>query len=96
MSTTTITISSIVNDYVTNAGGYELYTILNNAITNNDLVYLSFKGILGTSSSFLNSSLGALVDEYGIGILGRIKPIDVTSVQAAILTKYIASLREIA
>lgn len=96
MNITTITISKIANDFVTNAGGYTLFTVLNAALDNNDLVYLSFKGVSGTSSSFLNSSLGALVDEFGIDILNRIKPIDVTAVQAALLTKYIASLKKIA
>lgn len=96
MKNKTIKILDVVDDFVTNAGGFALYTSLKQVLDSNDLVVLSFKGVSGTSSSFLNSSIGALVDEYGISVLQKIKPVDVSVVQAAILKKYIASLRKIA
>ncbi len=96
MKSKTIHILEVVGDFVTNASGFALYTTLKKALENNDLIHLSFKGISGTSSSFLNSSIGALVDENGISVLQKIKPTDVSNVQAAVLKKYIASLRKIA
>ncbi len=91
----TLTISDCVYDFVTNASGYTLYVTLKELLVKHDLVQLSFRGISATSSSFLNSSLGALVEELGITVLNRIKPVDVSGTQAAILEKYVLSLRSI-
>ena len=73
----TIKITDHVDDFVTNSSGYALFLVLNKALSDNTSVALSFKNVPATSSSFLNSSLGALVENSGITVLNRIKPIHV-------------------
>jgi len=58
-----------VDDFLTNASGYPLYKALKGATSKHDLTYLSFTNISANSSSFLNSSLAALVDDLGIAML---------------------------
>lgn len=91
----TIKITDHVDDFVTNSSGYALFLVLNKALSDNTSVALSFKNVPATSSSFLNSSLGALVENSGITVLNRIKPIHVSGTQAAILNKYVLSLKKI-
>ncbi len=87
-----IKIKDIVTDSFTNASGYVLYLeIVSKLDSSDDIIALSFEGISGTSSSFLNSSLGTIIEERGIKILNRIKPINVGVTQSEILKKYIAS-----
>ena len=92
-----IKIKDIVQDTYTNASGYVLYLALVNELENStNVVSLSFEGVSSTSSSFLNSSLGAIIDERSINILKRIKPINVAATQAEILKKYIQSASKLA
>lgn len=89
-----IVIRDIVSDTYTNASGYKLYmALLESLESSNDIISLSFEEISSTSSSFLNSSIGALVEAKGISILQRVKPVKVGITQAEILKKYISSLK---
>lgn len=91
-----IKIKDIVADTFTNASGYGLYLAIVNKLDNStDIINLSFEGVSGTSSSFLNSSLGTLIDERGIDVLKKIKPTNVGATQADILKKYIASVSKL-
>lgn len=91
----TIKITDHVDDFVTNSSGYALFLVLTKALSDDNTIELSFHGVPATSSSFLNSSLGAVVDDLGITVLNRIKPVHVSGTQAAILKKYVLSLRKI-
>ena len=92
----TIIIKDICEDTYTNRSGFVLFTQVEKYVSKGQTVSLSFKGISGLSSSFLNSSIGALVENYGRSILQFIRPISLTKVQAHILKDYVASLREVA
>lgn len=59
-------LTSIVSDTYTNSAGYALFLALDKYIKANDRVELSFEGATPTSSSFLNSSFGAIIDAYGM------------------------------
>jgi predicted nucleotide-binding protein (sugar kinase/HSP70/actin superfamily) len=87
-----IKIKDIVDDTFTNASGYVLYLALDDKLKKTSEVFdLSFEGISCTSSSFLNSSIGIIIEDYGIDVLKRIKPIHVGATQADLLKKYISS-----
>lgn len=89
----TIVITDVVSGCSTNAEGFTLYTVMKNELANGSNVKLSFKDCPGMSSSFLNSSLGAIFDEKGIDFiknritLGSIKPS-----QLAYVREYLHSL----
>ncbi len=55
----------VVDDTVTNAEGFRLFTFLDDFIRHERVVELSFKDAHALSSSFLNSSLGELIANYG-------------------------------
>ena len=61
----TLFIKDIVQDTYSNASGYALLTILKDYLNKNKSIVLSFKDSTPTSSSFLNSSIGELLDDYG-------------------------------
>lgn len=87
-----IKICDIVNEAFTNASGYTLYlSLVKNLDETNGVINLSFEKLHGTSSSFLNSSIGQLIEERGVEILKRIKPINVGAAQATILKNYIST-----
>lgn len=87
-----IKLKDIVKDTYTNASGYSLYTIINHELNSNkEIITLSFEGVSCTSSSFLNSSIGSLIETHGIAVLNRIKPVQVSPTQAELLKKYVSS-----
>ncbi len=89
-----IIVKDIVNETYTNDSGYNLFITIKSYIDSNDTnVILSFEGATITSSSFLNSSIGNLVENYGISILKRIKPTKLSQTQADVLRKYFNSLQ---
>lgn len=62
----TIIIIDIVDSTTTNAAGNKLKETLDAYFIANTPVYLSFENINSVSSSFFNSSFGALFETYGI------------------------------
>ena len=62
----TIRLMDIVSGTSTNAEGLILFNVMNNLLLNNQNVRLSLEGATPFSTSFLNSSIGSLVDKYGI------------------------------
>ncbi|HPN70420.1 MAG TPA: DUF4325 domain-containing protein [Saprospiraceae bacterium] len=55
----------IVGSTITNAGGYQLYVVLSESIKNQEVVDLSMEKATPLSSSFLNSSFGQLIEDFG-------------------------------
>jgi hypothetical protein len=86
-----IVIKDIVHDTYTNASGYALYLAIKENLSSSKSFDLSFEGISVTSSSFLNSSIGAIIEEKGVDVLKKIRPINVGVTQGELLKKYIAS-----
>ncbi len=87
-------VKDITSGTLSNTEGTVLYCAIESALKNNNLIFLSFEGINTISSSFLNSSLGSLVDKYGFNILkDKIKIINYTKPLANIISKYISDLK---
>lgn len=85
----------IVPDTITNASGYTLYLRLKENVKVRESVRLSFKDAMVTSSSFLNSSIGALIEEYGVDVVKQvITPVGMSPFQAQVLRKYITSFEK--
>jgi hypothetical protein len=59
-----ITISSILDKWISNEDGQKLYLILKNEMHVNDIIYLSFDKIDSVSSSFINSALISLLNDF--------------------------------
>jgi len=90
-----ILLRDTVNETFTNASGYTLYLVLKEHFEAEQSVELSFKDSTITSSSFLNSSIGVLIEEYGTQtVKQRIRPTGMSPTQATLLRKYMASFRE--
>lgn len=62
----TIRLMDIVSGTSTNGEGLILFNVMNNLLLNNQKVRLSLEGATPFSTSFLNSSIGNLIDIYGI------------------------------
>jgi hypothetical protein len=89
-----INLSDIVTDTYTNASGYSFYVYLKRAISNRDVVEVSFKDTSAPSSSFLNSSFGTLIEEIGLQeFLSLVKPRELTPTQAQMLRHYIQGFK---
>jgi hypothetical protein len=65
-SITTIRLMDVVAGTATNVEGIMLFNVVDNILSNNQKVRLSLEGATPFSTSFLNSSIGSLVDKYGI------------------------------
>ena len=60
-----INIKDITEGTASNASGFSVYTVMKNSLTSDNKITLSFDGVNSMSSSFLNSSVGAFIDDYG-------------------------------
>lgn len=91
-------LTSIVSETYTNTTGYMLFLALDKYIKANDCVELSFEGATPTSSSFLNSSFGSLIDAYGMDKLkASVKITHLSSGEEQILRKFFSGFeRQIA
>ncbi len=68
MTTSIITLKvlDVTEDTVTNAGGLTMYVAMEKAFDENLKVSWDMEGVQLVSSSFLNSSIGNLIDKYGV------------------------------
>ncbi|MFH0991295.1 MAG: DUF4325 domain-containing protein [bacterium] len=81
----------------TNAQGYALYVVLKQSMLNDGKIRLSLKGASPMSSSFLNSSLGELIDEFGIDrVKSSLSLVNYTASQARILKEYLTTYQKYA
>ena len=95
MKTTRISVKDVTNSTLSNCDGIQLQTAIDNALAADDMVSLSFHDVHTLSSSFLNSSLGNIIDKYGLNILSKIKIVDYTSSVASFLKNYISDLKSV-
>lgn len=87
-----ILVKDIVNETISNASGYTLYLQLKEPVKSGTALRLSFKDSMVTSSSFLNSSIGTLIEEFGVNTVKElITPVGMSPFQAQVLRKYISS-----
>ena len=91
----TIVLNSIVNNASSNTEGVKLYNILKVYIQNNRVVLLNVDNETPMSSSFLNSSLGALIDDFGIVNLNSNLKLKATKSQFNRISNYIKKYSDI-
>lgn len=91
-----ITVKDVVSGTSTNAEGFALYTVMNKAISNDKTIVLSLKACTALSSSFLNSSIGAIVEKHGLKEMkGKLIITDYTPVMADNIKKYMSTLKKV-
>jgi len=61
-----ISIMEVVSGTTTNADAMPLYLLLKKKLSNNQGIMLSFRNSTPLSSSFLNTAIGNLVDDFGL------------------------------
>lgn len=94
MKTITIVVKDLTSGTLTNAEGDKLRVAVDDALSSGNSVLLSFNDINTISSSFLNSSLGEIVDKYGFDVLkSRISITHYTTQLAGAIKKYINDLK---
>ena len=93
VDTPTILLGDVMNGTSTNNEGAKLYAALAPHLVAGTVVRLSLRGTTAMSSSFLNSSIGDLIDCYGILALRRsLKLVDYVPSHVAIIKEYINDL----
>lgn len=91
-----IIINNIVKNTYINSEGEKLYYALFDFMRNNQKVEISFVGLTPMSTSFLNSSVGALIDEFGVEkFKSLVKPVEITKSQAETLINYLQSIEQL-
>ena len=91
-----IDLMSLVNATGTNSEGIILYNAMEKEIRNGKIVELSLLNSTPFSSSFLNSSFGALWEKFGDSTLkGRVKIINFQPTRRDQIFEYISNLREV-
>lgn len=89
-----IKLNDIVTETYSNSAGYKLYIELKSYVSQGSPVELSFLGSTPPSSSFLNSSFGTMIEEFGLErFKALIKPVDISSSQATMLRHYINTFK---
>ena len=92
-----ISVADLVAGVTSNTDGDKLLRALRTALAAHEgPVTLSLHGLPLFSSSFLNSSLGALHEEAGAAALRRIRLADYKPAQLAQLKQYLAALPQLA
>lgn len=87
-----IRLTDIVTETYSNSAGYKLYIELKSFVSQNSPVELSFLGSTPPSSSFLNSSFGTMIDEFGFDrFKALVRPVDISSSQASMLRHYLST-----
>jgi hypothetical protein len=89
-----IRVAHIVKETFTNQAGNDFYLHLKEVLKKGETIEISFKDTSVPSSSFLNSSFGALIDDIGLqNFLNLIKPRVLTPTQAQMLKHYIEGFK---
>lgn len=85
-------LKDIVADTFTNKEGEKLYAILKPYLDRSERITLSLKGSTAPSTSFLNSSIGELIEQYGFEKFRSIVSLtEATKFQAESIKFYITS-----
>jgi hypothetical protein len=93
MKTNKLIVKDLTNNTLSNTDGVLLQIAIDGALADSDTIILSFHDIHVISSSFLNSSLGDIVDKHGFAVLDKIRIVDYTASISSFLRNYISDLR---
>ncbi|HTB32297.1 MAG TPA: DUF4325 domain-containing protein [Bacteroidia bacterium] len=89
-------VSEIVSGTSTNAEGYPLFLAMDKIIENGNIVVLSLKNCNPLSSSFLNSSIGSLIEKHGYSEMkGRLVLTNYTHIMADYISRYISRFKKL-
>jgi hypothetical protein len=91
---TTIKVLDLTQSTVSNADAIGLKVAMEKAILNGESLLLSFHGVTTLTTSFLNSSIGQIIDEFGFDELkGKLNLIDYTPHIGKMISDYIKNIR---
>jgi hypothetical protein len=86
----------IVHDTLTNTEGLKLFVALQSALSSQDApVTLSLLNLTAFSSSFLNSSFGALYEQHGSSVMKRLRLTNYKPAQLQQLKDYLADVADL-
>lgn len=89
--------TSLVTGTSTNAEGDKLFAALAPYVSSNQLVRLSLLHAAPMSTSFLNSSFGELIDQFGVAALRKsLKLVDYLPSHAATIKNYVDNFKPVA
>ena len=92
---TTLKVSDLTPSTVTNADAVGLRIAMKDAILKGEAILLSFHGVTTLTTSFLNSSIGEIIDEFGFDALkGKLSLTDYTPLIGKMVSTYIADMRK--
>lgn len=91
-----IPVAEIVPSTITNSDAVSLKSAMQSVLAKGDIIVLSFHKVNTITSSFLNSSIGEIIEEYGFDKLkGRLVLSNYTPPVGEMITKYINDLRNL-
>jgi hypothetical protein len=92
---TTLKVSDLTPSTVTNADAVGLRIAMQDAILKGEAIVLSFHGVTTLTTSFLNSSIGEIIDEFGFDMLkGKLSLTDYTPPIGKMISTYIADMKK--
>ena len=91
-----INLVDIVDGTSTNIEGVKLYCALNKHLKSNEAVILSLKACTPLSSSFLNSSIGNLIEDYGFDyVIDNVKISNYSKSIGKALVQYLDNIKSL-
>ena len=91
----TLVLKNIVKDTSSNDQGMLLFTYLKDAYLSNDSIILDVDSNLSMSSSFLNSSIGLFLDNFGLDNFKKTLKFKGTKSQFSRISDYISKYNEL-
>lgn len=91
----TLVLKNIVKDTSSNDQGMLLFTYLKDAYLSNDSIILDVDSDLSMSSSFLNSSIGLFLDNFGLDNFKKTLKFKGTKTQFSRIADYISKYNEL-
>lgn len=93
---TIIRITETCPSTITNTDAIALKVAMEDALESGNVIVLSFHGVTTLTTSFLNSSLGEVVENYGFEALkGKISLVDYTPAVGKAVVDYMNNLRNL-
>jgi hypothetical protein len=88
--TVNIKVLDIVSSTTSNSDGFQVFLIIDNLIVRGNNVSLSFKDSPAVASSFLNSSIGELIEKHGYqSVKNRLKMTGFSKSNADTVKRYL-------
>ncbi|MCY1234089.1 hypothetical protein D3C87_43260 [compost metagenome] len=92
---TRISLANIVSNTETNIEGVKLFCVITKAIRNDESLILEIDSHMALSSSFLNSALGEIIDNYSLDVLKSCLRIESSKTQFERINSYLIKYNNI-